>query len=266
MRRNRRYPASGTLLPVNNLVGVEQLPKTTLPATNNVDAVELPFQRWYRFKEAFSPAFVEHVFGSLPRRPAVCLDPFGGSGTTAVTAQRLGIEPIIIEVNPFLADLIEAKLATYDLGDLRRGWRQVLSGVEAHPAEAWPDGFPGTFVEPGAKGRWIFDRPVADRIGAYRLAIERLNDLPLARLFRVVLAAVLVQNSNVTISGKGRRYRSGYLAKGSAHDFDESIDRRFRTVFADIARFGTGSRAKYTVLFASRACTASAMNCSLVPW
>ena len=43
-----------------------------------------------------------------------CLDPFGGSGTTALACQFLGTEPITIEVNPFLADLIEAKLTDYD--------------------------------------------------------------------------------------------------------------------------------------------------------
>jgi len=38
------------------------------------------------------------------------LDPFGGSGTTALTCGFLGIDSISLEVNPFLADLIAAKL------------------------------------------------------------------------------------------------------------------------------------------------------------
>src|SRR5438309_1820924 len=83
-------------------------------ASSNVEAQELPFQRWYRFKEAFSPRFVSTAIASLPRRPNVCVDPFGGSGTTSLTCQFLGVRPVTIEVNPFLADLIESKLHRYD--------------------------------------------------------------------------------------------------------------------------------------------------------
>src|SRR5690242_15326384 len=67
------------------------------PASSNVEAQDLPFQRWYRFKEAFSPRFVSAAIASLDRRPSVCVDPFGGSGTTALTSQFLGVKPATIE-------------------------------------------------------------------------------------------------------------------------------------------------------------------------
>ena len=81
--------------------------ETAAVASSNVEAQDLPFQRWYRFKEAFSPRFVSAAVSSLDRRPTVCLDPFGGSGTTALTCQFLGVRPATVEVNPFLADLID---------------------------------------------------------------------------------------------------------------------------------------------------------------
>jgi hypothetical protein len=80
------------------------------PTSSNQGAANLPFQRWFRFKEAFSPKFVADTLTSLPYRVERCLDPFGGSGTTAVTCRMLGISSVSVEVNPFLADLIEAKL------------------------------------------------------------------------------------------------------------------------------------------------------------
>jgi hypothetical protein len=52
--------------------------------SSNVEAQDLPFQRWYRFKEAFSPRFVSSAIASLDKRPQICVDPFGGSGTTAL--------------------------------------------------------------------------------------------------------------------------------------------------------------------------------------
>jgi hypothetical protein len=75
--------------------------------SSNVPSHNLPFQRWYRFKEAFSPMLVVEAINTLGFWPATCLDCFGGSGTTALTSQFLGIAPTTVEVNPFLADLIE---------------------------------------------------------------------------------------------------------------------------------------------------------------
>lgn len=84
----------------------------------NAGAIALPFQSWRHFKEAFAPELVAraHAESRIPVR--VCLDPFGGSGTTALACQFLGVHPITIEVNPFLADLIEAKLSKYRADDL----------------------------------------------------------------------------------------------------------------------------------------------------
>src|ERR1051325_9700311 len=92
------------------------------PISSNQPSLRLPFQRWFKFKEAFSPRFIFDCVQSMGTPPRTCLDPFGGSGTTALTCQFLGIRPITIEVNPFLADLIEAKLCCYDLERLKRDY------------------------------------------------------------------------------------------------------------------------------------------------
>lgn len=47
-----------------------------------------------------------------PTRPGVVLDPFFGSGTVGVAAQRLGRDWIGIEVNPTYVELAEARLAS----------------------------------------------------------------------------------------------------------------------------------------------------------
>src|SRR2546423_781912 len=76
-----------------------KIARTASASSSNVEAQDLPFQRWYRFKEAFSPRFVSTAIGSLDRRPQACIDPFGGSGTTALACQFLGVQPSTIEVN-----------------------------------------------------------------------------------------------------------------------------------------------------------------------
>ena len=69
-------------------------------------------------------------------------DPFGGSGTTALAAQFLGIRPTTIEVNPFLVDLIEAKIATLDFDATTTAFGRVVERVARGRAPGRPL-FPG---------------------------------------------------------------------------------------------------------------------------
>jgi hypothetical protein len=88
----------------------------------NAGSELLAFQNWRRFKEAFAPELVKRAILECGRPVQRCLDPFAGSGTTALACQFLGILPITIEVNPYLADLTEAKISTYDAASLSRLW------------------------------------------------------------------------------------------------------------------------------------------------
>jgi hypothetical protein len=91
------------------------------------------------------------------------VDPFGGSGTTALTCQFLGVRPATIEVNPFLADLIEAKLSQYDLSSLIGDYANVIRSAILLDADARDalKGAPATFVEPGVARREPGNRPRA---------------------------------------------------------------------------------------------------------
>lgn len=169
----------------------------------------LAFQRWFKFKEAFSPALVKEVIESLPHRPKRILDCFGGSGTTAVVAGMLGIDSILIEVNPFLADLIDAKLASYIDIDIPSETLKVLSASNeiVVNVDALRERLPPTFIEPGKKERWIFGLEAAIAIEQLRLAIKGVQLMNLQRLLQVALGSVLIDVSNVRIDGKGRRYK-----------------------------------------------------------
>ena len=178
----------------------------------NAGSAPLPFQRWRPFKEAFAPEIVERALRETSGVVRHIADPFGGSGTTALAAQFLGIKPTTIEVNPFLADLIEAKIATLDFDAAVAAFGRVVERVARGCAPSCPlfPGAPPTFVEPGRDGRYVFSRAVARRILAYRSAIELVDDEGCKRLFRVVLASTAIPASNVVVSGKGRRYRRGW--------------------------------------------------------
>jgi hypothetical protein len=179
--------------------------------TTNQGTNELGFQRWFKFKEAFAPSFVKEVIEALPYTPTAVVDPFGGSGTTAVTCQFLGIHPTVIEVNPFLADLIEAKLCPVELEYFLLIKDAVERQAKKNRALALEHLYqlPPTFVEPGVSGRFIYSKKTAREILALRQAIEAVPYPEYQRILKVALGSILVDVSNCYVNGKGRRYRRG---------------------------------------------------------
>ncbi|MEG3934448.1 DNA methyltransferase [Microcoleus sp. T3_B1] len=73
------------------------------------DNMKLPIHRWFRYSAGFSAAWVEQVIAEL--EPQTILDPFAGSGTVCVTADKLGINSCGIEAHPFVCKLAKGKLA-----------------------------------------------------------------------------------------------------------------------------------------------------------
>ena len=217
----------------------------------NAGHAPLPFQRWRRFKEAFAPEIVQRAVSETGGPIKHIADPFGGSGTTALAAQFLGIRPTTIEVNPFLADLIEAKIAPLDVDAAVSAFGRVVEEVALDAEDEQPRfaGAPPTFVEPGRDGRYVFSRAVASRILAYRKAIERLPDEHSRRLFRVVLASAAVPASNVVVSGKGRRYRRGWWKRESDPALVDTLFRRgVAEALHDLRRFASRRCIEYAVL------------------
>ena len=68
------------------------------------------------FKEAhfatFPPELVRRCLQASLRPGDAVLDPFGGSGTTGLVADKFGVDATLIELNPEYCDLIRARLAS----------------------------------------------------------------------------------------------------------------------------------------------------------
>ena len=219
--------------------------------SSNVGTGQLPFQSWRPFKEAFAPGIVSRAFQETPRSIEHIVDPFGGSGTTALASQFLGVHPTTVEVNPFLCDLIEAKLAFYEVPDVVRSYAQVRDFVHSSPVCDRPifPGAPKTFVEPGHNGRYVFSKSVAARILAFRNAIDCIEGSLERRLFRVLLAATVVSVSNIVVSGKGRRYRQNWVTRQSAPaDVDKAFSDRVLSAIKDISRYKSRPYQHYTLI------------------
>ena len=146
--------------------------------------------------------------------------------------------PTTVEVNPYLADLIEAKLAVYDVARLVRNLSSILHLADNIDCSSLLDQLPNTFVEPGVNQRWLFNRSVAERILSIQTASDTLSSESHRRLFRVLLGGALVRLSNVVVNGKGRRYRGGWKGQQrTAGDVDLLFTETASSAIAEIARF-----------------------------
>lgn len=215
----------------------------------NAGASAVPFQTWHHFKEAFAPELVATALASAGGAGRV-FDPFGGSGTTALTCQFLGADVTTLEVNPFLADVIRAKLAQPDAQALRRAARRLTASArKSHDTPALPAGAPSTLIEPGTQGRFVFHREAAEQILRLSAAIGRLKDPFHQSFFKAVLGGTLVGLSNVVVNGKGRRYRRGWSERvdPGSDGVDEAFLARTYRAASDIELFAMRRSCDWTV-------------------
>lgn len=76
---------------------------------------------WFKYREGFSSELVENLINEFGVEAGnVILDPFSGSSTTSLTAQKLGINSIAIDILPIAKDTFEVKnnIYNYDILEL----------------------------------------------------------------------------------------------------------------------------------------------------
>jgi hypothetical protein len=160
------------------------------------------------------------------------------------------VHPTTIEVNPFLCDLIAAKLTKHDLKALQCDYLRVLehSRIAKVNVQALMSGAPDTMVEPGRDGRWIFSRDVANRILALRTTIDCLATGSHRIVLRVALGSILVSVSNVVVNGKGRKYRKGWKGRQkTGFDVDAGFRASFLEIYTDLSRFAERPMHEYSL-------------------
>jgi hypothetical protein len=86
---------------------------------------------WLRLTPAYSVKLVTEILGNLAAGQTV-IDPFSGTGTTAVVAVEQGHDCDAFDINPFLVWLAETKTRTYtadERGGLAKAAREIAAAV-----------------------------------------------------------------------------------------------------------------------------------------
>lgn len=172
-----------------------------------------PFHRWYPFVEGYSKEFIRSIILELDSRPEVCLEPFSGSGTTALELQNMGIKCISFEVNPLMYLIAGVKLENeYDINVVRQYFDYIVQErMQVDVSDVTSDF--KTLIEKENIKKWNYDQVVAVAIKKLQVVIEQIDDIKYRELFQVALAAILLDVSNLYRNGKCLSYKKGWENK-----------------------------------------------------
>ncbi len=176
--------------------------------------------QWYPFVEGYSKEFIESILAELNYTPNYVLEPFSGSGTTALELQFKNISCISFEVSPFMYLLSSVKLYnnynTDSFNKILRGFKNTLSELpneikDIRSVECIP--FGKTVVKTLSTKKWNFNDESLDGILDLKYAISKITDLAYKNLFLVVLGSILLEVSNLFRNGKCLSYKKDWQTR-----------------------------------------------------
>lgn len=177
---------------------------------------KVPIHRWYPFVEGYSREFIQSIVAEQEVKPKYCLEPFSGSGTTALELQTMGIKCYSFEVNPFMYTLSRAKLkaSSYNIRTVKEHLRKMKKSIDSiDDFKISDDTEFSTLVEDETKKRWNLDRSVFIAVEKIMIAINELNSHKYQDLYIIAVANVLLEYGNLYRNGKCLSYKKGWKEK-----------------------------------------------------
>lgn len=192
---------------------------------SNVPNKTMPFQRWFRYKEAFSHEFPQVAVGRLGlKKGASLLDPFCGVGTVLFGVRELGYRARGFDLLPLAVFASRVKLRTpedYDLEYLRSRTHDVCSVEVGRSRSSFPD----IVILPKA-----YDQGTANEILFLRDLILQESDVATREFLLLGLLAVMEDVSHTCKDGLGIKLRP----KKAIPRVQEALRRQLRMMLADL--------------------------------
>lgn len=150
-----------------------------------------PIHRWFRYSAGFSASWVNEVIQEAKSRQEVrVLDPFAGSGTVLLEAERCGVSSFGLEVQPFVARITRAKLLWRSNPNILEKYAQKIIAV----AKAISS---DTSVYPSLTQQ-CYPAPILEALDQLRRGLQEVwNDAPESELAWLALASILRLTSPV---------------------------------------------------------------------
>ena len=197
-----------------------------------------PLHEWYPYLEGYSPAFVEAVIDNYCPNATSVFDPFAGTGTTPLTASRLGKKACFAEINPVLQFVIAAKVFALRLRSRDRAGLAhslfALADVLDHRLDgSSPDVQLRRTYESVFGASVFFDSSVFEDVLRYRTLVDAIGgEDPLAARF----LTVAVLRSLIPASRLIRRGDLRFRTEAELVGFRPDIRGATRTALRKIAQ------------------------------
>lgn len=160
---------------------------------------EEPIHRWYQYIEGYSSPFVKHELDLIGDVKSL-YDPFGGCGTSPLTAAKMGIVSHFSETNPFMVFMCNAKTnlaleASKNINSIKSSLSNLVIALDNDiDVES-------TSIDYGGFEKF-YDTEVLNKIlRIERLATKTLDDIYARDLAYAGLACILVRVSNMVRRG-----------------------------------------------------------------
>jgi tRNA G10 N-methylase Trm11 len=253
--RNRLTQSEVTPVYQYSLPGMEPMLSNAfdpLQATFKGGVAE-PLHNWYPLLEGYSPRFVQTALTRFAPQAKTLLDPFCGSGTTAITGMRDGLKAYYCEVNPVLQFMIRQKVAAYQFPlDQKQKLAERMRGL----AKSWPDRVYTSRPDDELRRTYgaafgsstFFDSDTFETVLQARTAVDQLDiiDQPLASMVTVSVLASLLSSSLLVRAGD-IRYRND-RERERMTDFLGEVARRLLFMADDLDRLEPPNNGEPTFL------------------
>lgn len=157
---------------------------------------ELSRHGWLRLTPAYSLRLVEELLAAHAPTKRV-IDPFCGTGTTALCAANRGHEVVTIDINPFLVWFTRAKTAQYSMKSIEEA---SIAGIEALELAVRRTVTPAAAPPMFNIERWWSPEALDFLSTCVQQSIRLHNPTPRRMTFFLLLSAVLIELSNATFN------------------------------------------------------------------
>ena len=177
---------------------------------------------WLRLTPAYSVRLVEQLLQELDYTPRCVLDPFSGSGTTALVCANQGINSFAFDINPFLVWLGNVKLCQYSAQKIA-AFLQTAAELPGELQRCKPAALPPIFnLE-----RW-WGRAQADFLAGLKSAIWELRSIrtddEVVQLLQVAFCRMVIELSNAAFNHVSTSFKNAPSAANSADAAAQAFD------------------------------------------
>lgn len=195
--------------------------------------------QWYPFVEGYSKEFIQSILDELDYTPTSAIDPFSGSGTTAVELQEKGIKCTSFEVSPFMYLLSSVKInQNYDIAKFCSYVSKIKTNLKTSPQnirEIEKIPFGRTVVKTEKLKKWNFHDDVLDGLLDIKHSIKKIKDEEYRNLFKIALASITLDVSNLFRNGKCLSYKKKWVEKNNykREDIHKIFINRIESIFLE---------------------------------